>query len=62
VRKAVVGWSWDREGNLTLKLSPKTPSLEQLGRYFKLFTDKIEMSGSLELARRLKEARERRLR
>jgi len=42
IRKAIVGWSWDKFGNFVLKLSPKTPSQELLGRHLKLFTDKIE--------------------
>ena len=45
VRKAIIGWSWDKFGNFCLKLSPKTPSQELLGRHLKLFTDKVEHSG-----------------
>ncbi len=59
VRRAITGWAYDKEGRLILKLSPKTPSLDQLGRYLKMFTDKLELSGNLELAERLREARER---
>lgn len=59
VRKAIVGWGWDRMGNFVLKLSPKTPSQELLGRHLKLFTDKIEVEAGGELAERLKAARER---
>jgi phage terminase small subunit len=45
VRRAIIGWGWDKQGNFVLKLSPKTPSLELLGRHLKLFTDKHEHSG-----------------
>jgi hypothetical protein len=37
VRRAIVGWKWDREGRLVLSLSPKVPSLELLGRHFGLW-------------------------
>jgi hypothetical protein len=33
VRRAIVGWGWDKQGNFTLKLSPKTPSLIEIGRH-----------------------------
>jgi phage terminase small subunit len=42
-----------------VKLWDKNKALENLGRYLKLFTDKVEHSGTVELAERLKEARER---
>lgn len=45
VRRAIVGWSWDRQGNFVLKLSPKTPSLELLARHLGMFRDKVELSG-----------------
>lgn len=37
IRKAIIGWSWDKFGNFVLKLSPKTPSQELIGRHLKLF-------------------------
>lgn len=39
VRRAIIGWSWDKQGNFILKLSPKTPSLELLGRHLILWRD-----------------------
>lgn len=39
VRRAIIGWSWDKQGNFILKLSPKTPSLELLGRHLILWKD-----------------------
>jgi phage terminase small subunit len=59
VRRAIVGWDWNKNGKFVLKISPKTPSLDQLGRHLKLFTDKLEISGNLTLAERIKAARER---
>jgi phage terminase small subunit len=58
VRRAIVGWKWDKNGNFTLILASKTASLDQLGRHLKLFTDKLEVSGTDALAERIKAARE----
>lgn len=33
VRRAIVGWSWDKAGNFVVRLSPKTPSLDLLARH-----------------------------
>lgn len=46
VRRCIIGWSWDKMGNFTLKLSAKTQQLDLLGRHLKLFTDKIEHTGA----------------
>ena len=43
-----------------LKLNSRDKALENLGRYLKLFTDKVEHSGTVDLADRMKRARERR--
>lgn len=48
VRRAIVGWSWDRQGNFVIKLA-KEKALEMLGRHHGLFTDKVEHSGKLEI-------------
>jgi phage terminase small subunit len=45
VRRAIVGWGWDKQGNFTLKLSPKTPSLDLLGRHLGMFKSQIEHTG-----------------
>lgn len=45
VRKAIVGWSWDKAGNFTLKLADKISALEKLGRHLKLFTERHEHTG-----------------
>ncbi|GBQ90324.1 terminase small subunit [Gluconacetobacter johannae DSM 13595] len=39
VRRAIVGWSWDKAGNFTVKLSPKTASLDLLARHLGLLKD-----------------------
>lgn len=41
-----------------LKLYDKGQNLERLGRYLKLFTDKVEVSGLEELVKRIRQARE----
>lgn len=47
VRRAIVGWGWDRAGNFTVKLADKNAALVNLGRHLGMFTDKVEQSGSL---------------
>lgn len=59
VRRCIIGWGWDRNGKFTLKLSPKTPSLELLGRHLGMFKDRLELSGTVGLADRLAAARKR---
>lgn len=59
VRRAIVGWSWDRNGNFVLKLADKGRALEQYGRHLKLFTDVVEHKGLDELGERLARARAR---
>lgn len=49
VRRAIVGWGWDRLGNFTLKLADKRGSLELIGRHLGMFKDRLEHSGSVEL-------------
>ncbi|GBQ27843.1 terminase small subunit [Gluconacetobacter sacchari DSM 12717] len=39
VRAAVTGWSWDKAGNFTVRLAPRTPSLDLLARHFGLLKD-----------------------
>lgn len=39
VRRAIVGWSWDKAGNFTVKLSPKTTSLDLLARHLGMLKD-----------------------
>lgn len=46
VRRAIVGWSYDRSGNFTLKLANKDGAIEKLGRYLGMFRDKVEHSGA----------------
>ena len=48
VRRCIIGWSWDKMGNFVLKLSPKTPNLDLLGRHLALFKDKLEVSGEVD--------------
>lgn len=43
VRRCVIGWSWDRNGNFTLKLAPKTPNLELIGRHLGMFVERKEL-------------------
>ncbi|MFJ7315259.1 terminase small subunit [Pseudomonas sp. NPDC098747] len=44
VRRAIVGWSWDKHGNFVLKLASKTPNVELLGRHQGMFKDRLEVT------------------
>lgn len=44
VRRAIVGWSWDRLGHFTLKLA-KEGALEMLARHHALYKVHVEHSG-----------------
>ncbi len=61
VRRAIAGWSWDKNGRFTLKLAAKQPALEALGRHLKLFVDRIEVKDVSDRAERLARARARAL-
>lgn len=43
VRRAIVGWSWDKAGNFTLKLADKNAALTNLGRHLGMFKDRLEV-------------------
>lgn len=58
VRRAIVGWKWDREGRFTVQLAKET-ALQMLGRHHALFVDRVEHSVTDDLAERLGEARRR---
>lgn len=65
VRRAIVGWSWDRQGNFVLKLANKATALDQLAKHLGMYVERHEMTGKdggpiqtedvgdIELARRL---------
>lgn len=47
VRRAIVGWGWDKAGNFTLKLADKNAALTNLGRHLGMFTDKVDVKGEM---------------
>ncbi|RWA97331.1 terminase small subunit [Mesorhizobium sp.] len=53
VRRAIVGWGYDRNQNFTLKLADKSKALDQLARHLSLYNDKLELGGLDALADRL---------
>jgi len=59
VRRAIAGWSWDKNGRFTLKLAAKQPALEALGRHLRLFVDRVEVKEVGGFAERLARARAR---
>lgn len=46
VRRAISGWSWDKEGRFVLKFHDKQRALELLGKYKTLWTDRHEVEHS----------------
>lgn len=44
VRRAVVGWGWDKKQNFTLKLANKSKALDQFARHLSLYNDRFEVS------------------
>ena len=59
VRRAIVGWGYNKDGKFTLKLADKSKALDQLARHLSLYNDKVEVKGLGELAERLERAAKR---
>ncbi|MGY4467324.1 phage terminase small subunit [Bradyrhizobium sp. LB9.1b] len=59
VRRAIVGWSWDRNQNFTLKLADKSKALDQLARHLSLYNDRLEVTSVEGLADRIARAKAR---
>lgn len=59
IRRAIVGWGYDRNQNFTIKLADKGKALDQLARHLSLYNDKIEVSTVDALAERLARAAQR---
>lgn len=53
VRRAIIGWSWDKAGNFTVKFADKSKALDQLARHLSLYNDKLEVTGLDGLAQHL---------
>jgi phage terminase small subunit len=45
VRRAIVGWNWDRAGNFTLKLADKLRALDLVGQHLGMWRTKVEHTG-----------------
>ncbi|HUD91900.1 terminase small subunit [Sphingobium sp.] len=60
IRRAIVGWGWDRNQNFTVKLADKSKALDQLARHLSLYNDKLDLNVTGDLAGRLRRAKERR--
>lgn len=59
VRRAIVGWGYDRNMIFTVKLADKSKALDQLARHLGLFNDKLNVNVTDGLADRLRRAKER---
>ena len=46
LRRAIIGWRWDKSGNFIVLWADKVKGLELYGRHLKLFTDKVEATGA----------------
>jgi len=53
LRRAIIGWGWDKAGNFTLKLSPKTSELTLIGKHLKLFTEKTDVNITGEIVQKI---------
>lgn len=42
LRRCVIGWSWDRNGNFTLKLADKLGATQLAMRHLGMFTDHVD--------------------
>lgn len=59
IRKAIVGWSWDKAGNFTLRFAPKPATLELIGRHLGMFKQEIDLNINDGVAKALEAARRR---
>lgn len=59
IRKAIVGWGWDKAGNFTLRFAPKTATLELIGRHLGMFKQEIDLTVYDGVAKALESARRR---
>ncbi len=59
IRRAIVGWGYDRNQNFTIKLADKSKALDQLARHLSLYKDTLEVGGLSALADRLERAHKR---
>ena len=59
LRRVIVGWGWDRNGNFTVKLADKSKALDQLCHHLGLHNDKLAVGRLDDLAARLARAKKR---
>lgn len=59
IRSAIVGWTWDREGNFIPKLADKGKALDQLARFTGLYNDRLDVTVTDGLAERVARAKAR---
>lgn len=59
IRRAIVGWGYDKNQNFTLKLADKSKALDQLARHLSLYNDKLQVEVTDNLADRMARAKAR---
>ncbi len=47
LQRAVIGWSWDKNGRFTIKFADKLAALDMLGKHLGMWTLKVDHSGSI---------------
>lgn len=45
VRRAIIGWGWDKHGNFTLKLASKQAALDSIAKHLGMFKDNVQLTG-----------------
>ncbi len=45
VRRAIVGWSWDRGGNFIIRLAGKAQALDMIGQHLGMWKNRVELTG-----------------
>lgn len=49
VRRAIVGWSWDKDGRFVLKLANKTAALDQVFKVLGAYTEHVKIDATLDI-------------
>lgn len=59
IRKAIVGWGWDRAGNFTLRFAPKPATLQLIGQHLGMFREQVDITVTDGIASQIEAARRR---
>lgn len=59
IRKAIVGWGWDKAGNFTLRFAPKPATLQLIGQHLGMFKQEINVNINESISSDIENARRR---